>query len=125
MDYDETGELSLIQNVVLRIAYGITIILSPAVYLAVAMHEEVSVVFQPVAWFRAISEARKDYAILVAMYVLFNYILIAGSSFILGLIPIPLLTPVLDWFIWLYLTTVEFRLVGLFYYANRRKIGWF
>ena len=125
LEYFETGELSFLQSMVLLIAYGVTIVVKPAVYLAVAMHEEVSVVFNPASWWRAMTQAKKDYAILVALYVLFDFVLISGSRFVLGLMPIPVLTPVLEWFVWLCLTTVEFRLVGLFYYANRQKIGWF
>ncbi len=124
-EYLDTGELSLLQTVVMKLSRGLTIFLSPAVYLVVAMHDSMAVIFKPAAWWRAVTVAKKDYAILVAFYVLFKFVLIDGADFILNSMPIPIVTSVLSWFTWLYLTTVEFRLVGLFYYANRQRIGWF
>jgi len=43
----------------------------------------------------------------------------------MGMIEIPLLPALVASFLSLYWLTVEMRIIGLLYYTNKEKLGWF
>jgi hypothetical protein len=48
-----------------------------------------------------------------------------GEAFLENLLPIPILVRIVFGFAGLYLLTVEMRILGLLYLANKDRLGWF
>ncbi len=47
------------------------------------------------------------------------------GQFLLGLIPVPFVPNLIVGFLSLYFLTVQMRVLGLMYHANREHLGWF
>ena len=49
----------------------------------------------------------------------------SGDYFLPKLLPVPIVPSILSSFVGLYLLTVEARLLGVLYLANKGRLGWF
>jgi len=96
----------------------------PMGFLAVSMLDTVSAL-SPILIFPAIIKAPLEYIVACVMLAAVFAARWLGHEVLPWLIPVPILPSVLSSFVGLYFLTVECRILGLFYYANKYKLGWF
>ncbi len=92
----------------------------PMALISMSIHRSARAL-NPVLLTPAILKVPKDY--LIACSVLF--LIFVLKWLFRYYVQIPLLGPFIDNFIMLYLLVVEMRILGLIYYTNRTKLGWF
>jgi hypothetical protein len=104
-------------------AFTLGAIYAPMAFLALAMFDSVAGL-NPMVVIPAIFRMPLAY---LTVLVLTALIAAAGAAqqFAATLIPIPVLPALVASGIGLYFLTVQGRLLGLMYYANRQKLGWF
>lgn len=95
----------------------------PMCVLAVAMADSLSGL-NPVIITSAILKVPGPYVIAT---ILCGMLLVVYTKLpdILTAVDIPVLPQIFNWFLSLLLITIEMRVLGLLYYTNRKKIGWF
>ncbi|MBI2949818.1 MAG: FHA domain-containing protein [Verrucomicrobia bacterium] len=95
----------------------------PMAMLAVAMADSITGL-NPLVIFSAIAKLPGAY--LVACLALLVVVAIAAFfERVMGMIHLPLLPTIVASFLSLYWLTVEMRIIGLLYYTNKEKLGWF
>ncbi len=92
----------------------------PMGILSMSLHHSFASL-NPAILIPAILKMPLDYAIACGML----FLIFILKAFFNYLLVIPFIGPFIDNFIMIYLLVVEMRILGLMYYANRHKLGWF
>jgi hypothetical protein len=96
----------------------------PMAFLAVSMFDSVAAL-NPLLIFPSILRIPLQYLVTILLLAGVLAIRFAGEAFIERLLPLPLLVRTAFGFVGLYLLTVEMRILGLLYLANKDRLGWF
>ena len=96
----------------------------PMAFLTVAMFDSVGGI-NPIVVIPAIFKVPLQYLVAFLLMTAGVAVYIFGLRGLPSLIPIPFLPTLIGGFIFLYLLTVMSRILGLLYYLNRHKLGWF
>jgi hypothetical protein len=96
----------------------------PMAFLTVAMFDTVGGI-NPMVVLPAIFKFPLQYLVAFVLLTAGVCFYLYGLKGLPELIPIPILPRLIGGFIFLYLLTVMSRILGLLYYLNRRKLGWF
>jgi hypothetical protein len=96
----------------------------PMALLAVAISDSFGAL-NPVVVVPAIARAPLQYLVASAMFFAVVALRYAGEVFLPAIVPIPLVPSLLAGFVALYCLTVEMRILGLLYFTNRKRFGWF
>ncbi|MDB6015889.1 MAG: domain containing protein [Pedosphaera sp.] len=106
------------------VAVSFSCLYYPMAFLAVTMFDSVAAM-NPLVVIPAIAKMPLQY---IVACVFLGVVLLArwiGLTWLPVLIPVPVLPVVLATFIGIYLLNVQCRILGLLYYANRLRFGWF
>jgi hypothetical protein len=106
------------------LAIGIGCIYFPMAFLAVAMFDSWTAV-NPLVVIPAIAKVPVHYLVAFVFVSIVAVVRWAGDAFLPMLIPIPVVPTVISSFIGLYFLTVNCRILGILYYCNKPKLGWF
>jgi hypothetical protein len=96
----------------------------PMAFLAVSVFDSVAAV-NPLLVIPSILRIPLQYLLTVLLLGGVLALRWAGEALLDNLLPIPFLTRILLGFAGLYLLTVEMRILGLLYLANKDRLGWF
>jgi hypothetical protein len=96
----------------------------PMAYLAVSMFDSVGAL-NPLLIFPSILRIPFQYLVTVLLLAGVLAIRWTGETFLERLLPIPFLVRIVFGFVGLYLLTVEMRILGVLYLANKERLGWF
>jgi hypothetical protein len=96
----------------------------PMAFLAVSVFDSVAAV-NPLLVIPSILRIPLQYLLTVLLLGGVLALRWAGESFLGNLLPFPILASVIFGFAGLYLLTVEMRILGLLYLANKDRLGWF
>ncbi|HKI68916.1 MAG TPA: hypothetical protein VKA67_04965, partial [Verrucomicrobiae bacterium] len=96
----------------------------PMAFSAVALFDTVTAV-NPLLVIPSILKIPWEYLTTVALFGLMLLIRWVGKTFVVALVPIPVLPNAFFSFISLYLLTVEMRILGLLYWTKKAELGWF
>ena len=96
----------------------------PMAFLAVSMFDSVAAV-NPLLVIPSILRIPLQYLLTVLLLGGVLALRWAGEAFLENLLPIPILAGIVLGFAGLYLLTVEMRILGLLYLANKDRLGWF
>jgi hypothetical protein len=91
--------------------------------LALAMFDSI-VSANPLVVIPAMIRVPLEYLVVLVLTGIIFVVRIA-QSFLVDLIPVPVLPKLITAAIVLYFLTVQGRILGLMYYAKRHKLGWF
>jgi hypothetical protein len=115
----DTGVLAIIALLSLPVG----ILYYPMALLSNSIFGTPLVSFNPVFVFRSIVGSMKDYLICtLVFFVSFIAVLLLKAFF--NALPLPFITGIFVMFIGLYATTLEMRLLGVFYRYNQAKLKW-
>jgi hypothetical protein len=96
----------------------------PMAFLAVSMFSSVAAV-NPLLVIPSILRIPLQYLLTVLLLGGVLALRWTGEAFLENLLPIPILVRIVFGFAGLYLLTVEMRILGLLYLANKDRLGWF
>jgi hypothetical protein len=96
----------------------------PMSWLAVTMFDSVAAV-NPMVVVPSIIKIPLEYFLTVVLFGAVLWVRRLGQAELAELLVVPVLPAVLSSFISLYLLTVEMRILGLLYFLNKGKLGWF
>ena len=96
----------------------------PMAFLAVSLFDSLAAV-NPLVVIPSILRIPLQYLLTVLLLGGVLALRYAGEAFLENLLPVPILARVVLGFAGLYLLTVEMRILGLLYLANKERIGWF
>ena len=96
----------------------------PMAYLAVSLFDSLAAV-NPLLIIPSILRIPLQYLLTVLLLAGVLALRWEGTAFLENLLPIPILPSVVLGFAGLYLLTVEMRILGLLYLANKDRLGWF
>lgn len=96
----------------------------PMAFLAVSMFDSVAAV-NPLLVVPSIAKIPLAYLLTIALLGGVLAAQWAGDKALAAVLPVPLLPAIISRFIGLYLLTVEMRILGLLYLANKARLGWF
>ena len=104
--------------------FALGLLYFPMALLAVAMSNNLLAV-NPLVVMPAIARLNLQYVL--ACVVFFGMVLVrfVSESLLHVLLPIPVLPGLISSFIALYFLCVEMRLLGLLYFTNKKRLGWF
>lgn len=91
----------------------------PMAVISMSIHRSIRAL-NPAHLFPAMMRIPLDYLIACGMLLFLFFV-----KWLFRIVPIPFIGPFIDNFIMLYLLVAEMRILGLIYYANREKFGWF
>ncbi|MDB6064416.1 MAG: domain containing protein [Pedosphaera sp.] len=95
----------------------------PMAFLGVAMFDTVTAI-NPMLVVPAICKVPLQYLVACVLFAVVIMVRMAGGI-IANLIPIPVVPTVISSFLGLYFLTVQCRVLGLLYFSNKQKLGWF
>lgn len=95
----------------------------PMALLAVSMADSITGL-HPVMVIRSITASPGRYLAMVALITLL-FVVQVGTSYLAEKLPVPFVGDAWHAFNWLYFAVVQARLLGVFYHANRDRLGWF
>jgi ABC-type sulfate transport system permease subunit len=96
----------------------------PMAFLAVSMFDSVAAL-NPLLIFPSILRIPLQYVVTVLLLAGVLALRWKGEAFLERLLPLPFLVRIVYGFAGLYLLTVEMRILGLLYLANKDRLGWF
>ena len=102
---------------------AVPLLLVPMAWLALAMHDNI-VALSPHFVIPSILRVPASYLGMVGQIVLLGTAIVA-VAWALDRLPIPIIPALLSSFMGLYGLMVGSRLLGIFYYKNRSRLGWF
>lgn len=111
-------------NPAVWITCGLGVVYFPMAYLAVSMFDSVAAV-NPLLVVPSILRIPGSYLIVVLLLVAALAAKWPGAYCLARAIPVPILPSVISTVVGLYLLMVEARILGLFYLANKDRLGWF
>jgi predicted Zn finger-like uncharacterized protein len=95
-------------------------VFQPMGILSMSLHHSFASL-NPAILIPAIFKIPLDYAVACGML----FLIFILKAFFTYLLVIPFVGPFIDNFVMIYLLVVEMRILGLMYYANKDKLGWF
>ena len=96
----------------------------PMALLAVAMSDNFFAL-NPFVVFPAILKTRFEYIVACAAFFVVAGVYYLSKVVLYRLIPVPIVPAVVGGFCFLYFLTVNMRLLGIMYYTNRNRLGWY
>jgi hypothetical protein len=96
----------------------------PMAFLAAAMFDSVTAI-NPLVVIPAICKVPLQYLVTFVLLGAVFLVRWAGDAVLPMVIPVPVVPTLISSFIGLYFLTVECRMLGLLYYTNKHKLGWF
>ena len=106
------------------VACGVGCVYFPMAFLAVAMFDTIAAV-NPLLVVPSIAKIPGAYLLTVMLLGAVMAVKWSGDYFLPKLLPVPIVPSILSSFVGLYLLTVEARLLGVLYLANKGRLGWF
>jgi hypothetical protein len=73
----------------------------------------------------AITRLNLQYVLACAVFFALVLVRFLSETLLNAVLPIPVLPTLITSFMALYFLAVEVRLLGLLYYTNRKRLGWF
>ncbi|MDB6122264.1 MAG: domain containing protein, partial [Pedosphaera sp.] len=107
-----------------RAAIGVGCIYFPMAFLAVAMFDSWTAI-NPLVVIPAIAKVPVHYMVAFIFLAIVVVVRWAGDAVLPLIIPVPVIPTVISSFIGLYFLTVNCRILGILYYCNKPKLGWF
>ncbi len=103
---------------------GLGLLYFPMALLATAMSDSF-IAINPFVVIPAITKVPVEYIIACVVFFLMVVLRYLSETLLKTIIPIPILPSIPTGFLTLYFLTVEMRLLGVLYYKNRVRIGWY
>jgi hypothetical protein len=105
-------------------AFAVGCLVAPMALLGISLYDTIAAL-NPVLIVVSILKVPVDYLAACVVFGLVVLVQWLGELLLKAVLPVPIVPPLVSTFVGLYFFTVEMRVLGLLYLANKARLGWF